>query len=181
MWWGVRIWQIVLAAIAFPFLVAIGVIAWQGSQANNFQSQGITPRVIQQRAVQPSQGLTPARNLVGTWQGTAQYIFHQTDISYCLIKFDVVLTIASQTGNNIAGNVVVTWQSAEQHGNFACAQVPQTNDPVNGTISSSSITNLNAGTQGNFTGSFTTDTITLNQPKNGDGDGLNAPLNLLRQ
>lgn len=179
MFLGFRIWQMVLLVIAFPVLAAIGIVAFQGSQAQSFGSQTITPVTVRQRTVQ-QQTPTPARTLVGSWHGTAQYIFHQTTISYCLIKFEVVLAITSQHGNNLNGTVTVTWSSAERHGNFACAQVPQTIDPVNGTLSGSRLA-LNAGSQGNFTGSFTTDTITLNQPKNGDGDGLAAPLNLLRQ
>lgn len=178
---GFKIWQLGAWVVAFPFLGGIGMIYFQGLQDRNFVSQGIKQINIEQRTPQQVDGLTPVRSLVGKWQGTAQYIFHQTDISYCLIKFDVVLNITNQDNNNVDGNVIVTWQSAEQHGNFACAQVPQTNDQINGTISSSSITNLNAGSQGTYTGSFTSDIITLNKPKNNEGDGLTAPISLLRK
>lgn len=180
----VRIWRInfrpfIIPAIVFGGLFLAGFIIFRAFALPAFIPQPFVQRAIVPRTVEKRQ-LEPARNLVGNWQGTAKYIFNQTAISYCDMWFNVTLTIANQTGNNIGGNVVVTWQKSEQHGNFACAAVPPTNDPINGTISGSRL-NFNAGGQGNFTGSFTTDTITLNQPRDANGDGLVGPVNLLRQ
>lgn len=140
----------------------------------------ITPRTITPRRITPQQ-LTPARNLVGGWRGNAKYVFHQTPISFCYYNFLVDLTIAAQNGNNINGNVTTSFISSEQHGNFNCAVPPNNNNAFAGTVAGSRLT-INAGNDlGNFTGSFTTDTITLNQSLNGDNDGVVGSVNLLRQ
>ena len=175
----IRIWRIVMAVVAFPILASIGVVTIQGLQNRTFTPQTLQQRTIDQRKIEQKK-LTPARNLVGDWQGNGKYIFHQTDVSYCDMNFQIDLKITSQKDNKIGGNVTVTWLNAAQHGNFACAQVPTTNDPVNGTVTGSRLT-INAGNGGNFTGSFTTDTITLNQPKDANGDGLVGSIKLLRQ
>lgn len=181
--WGLKIWQIVLAVVVFPFLAGIGIFSLQTLQDRNFQPQTIQQQTIDQRQIQQQsirqQQLAPARTLIGDWRGAAVYRFYQTDIAYCDMTFNVSLSIDNNEGSNFGGNVRVIWLKAEQHGNFACAQVPPTLDPVNGTINSSRIT-LNAGSQGNFTGSITSNTMTLNQPKQADGSGLVSPIHLLR-
>ena len=186
---GFRIWQVILAIVAFPFLAGIGIVILQDLQDRDFQPQTIQPQTIDQQKIKPQtvkkqsvavQKLTPAANLVGSWHGQAKYIFHFTSASYCYLYFDVVLFIASQQNNAITGNVNVAWNKAEQHGNFACATVPTTNDAVKGTITGSKLA-VNAGSQGDFSGSFTTDTISLFQSHSTDSDGLVGSVNLLRQ
>lgn len=179
MLWGIKIWQIIIAIILFPFLLGIGAVALRALEDRDFQPRNIKQETIDQRKID-NQKLTPARNLVGTWRGTAKYKFNQTPQSYCYVFFDVALKIDSQANNRIDGSVDVAWLRSEQHGNFPCAQVPDRTDGVTGTVSGSRL-KFGGGQQGEFDGSFTTDTVTLNQPKDEAGDGVEGPINLLRQ
>lgn len=179
MLWGIKIWKIFIFVILFPFLLGIGAMALRALEDRDFQPRNIEQKAIDQRTVD-KQKLTPARNLVGTWRGSAKYKFNQTPQSYCYVFFDVVLKIGNQTDNRINGSVDVAWSRSEQHGNFPCAQVPDRTDGVTGTVFGSRL-KIGAGQQGEFDGSFTTDTITLNQPKDEAGDGVEGPINLLRQ
>lgn len=194
---GIRIWQIVIAAIAFPIIAGAGIGILQTNQYNRtFKPQGIQftkvkptkikqqkvqPRQVQQQQIQP-QHLSAARNLKGSWHGTAKFIFYATSNSYCYIYFNVVLLIQTQTGNVVTGAVNVEWDHAvQQQGSINCtAFVPTTNDPVRGTITGSRLY-LTAGQQGAFTGSFTGDTITLNQPHASGTDGLVGSIKFGRQ
>lgn len=186
MLWGIRIWQIILAIILFPILTGMGIIVFRELENRDFEPQTVEQRnidasrpILENRDSEQRQ-LSAARNLKGDWAGNAIFNFQITPNSSCLVTFGVTLHITSQQDNTIRGNVDLGWLKSEQRGNFACQPVPPSNDPVNGTVTGSRLA-LDAGQQGAFTGSFTTDTITLNQPKDADGDGLESPIHLLRQ
>jgi hypothetical protein len=177
--------RVIIPAIVFPGLAVVGAIVFRAVIL-----AAVVPQPIGMRVILPPQPivrrqpatLTPARNLVGTWQGQAQYVFHATAVSYCYHTFNVALVVAGQNGNTINGNVTVTWLSSMQvAGAIPCtSRVPATVDAFNGTLSSSGLT-IAAGQQGNFSGSITSDTMTLTQPRAAGADGLLSPVHLLRQ
>jgi hypothetical protein len=186
--WRIRFHWVFIPGIILPVVAFGGFVGFRRFTLPAFVPQPInqlvgafTPQPIAQQQIVPKQ-LTPARNLVGNWSGVAKHTFHATPISFCNLTFRIDFHIANQNDNTINGDIKVTWLSSVQvAGTIPCtAMVPTTNDPVNGTISGSQV-NINAGSQGAFTGSFTTDTITFNQPKDANGDGLIGPVNLLRQ
>lgn len=195
--WPIRFHWVLVPGIIFLPLALGGFIAFRNANLPNLGPQriqaaaGFAPRTIQPQTTVPRtitpqtitpQQLTPARNLVGSFRGNAKYIFHQTDQSFCYYNFQVDLAITNQNGNALSGNVSVSFIDSESHSNFACQNPPNEQANINGTIAGSSLTiNTTNGDLGNFSGSLTTDTITLNQPLDKDGDGVVGPINLLRQ
>ncbi len=173
MLFGFNIWQIVFATVAFPVLAGIGSVQFRNFEQRDFQPQTIKQQTIDQRQ------LSAARDLKGTWKGTARYDL--TDAaSRCsdFITWGLVINITAQTGNTIGGNITYTPVSQEGTGDINCDPAQGSSYDITGTISSSSIT-INENGSSAFTGSFTSDTITLNQ--SGGGSQLTAPINLRGQ
>ncbi len=177
---GFNLAQIVFPVIAFPVIAFGGFVAFRSSGQQAFQPQGIVGRQIEQRqidqrTVQP-QTLSPVSDLKGDWNGALR-ITNVVSDQYgdtCESDFQMALNIDSQSGNTIDGNAVATWQS----GTKGCALTPTKNDPVHGTITGSKL-QINLGSWGDFTGSFTSKTMTLNQGP-GPGGSQVQPINLLR-
>lgn len=112
--------------------------------------------------------LTPARDLTGTWSGTAKF---QENVpgAECLFEGTFALTLQQQQ-NNVRGNFVFTETAFEQTNLPTDSPIPPigcsgpvdgtTRDQVTGTISSSALTLQRQQTK-QFSGSFTTDQLAL--------------------
>jgi len=176
---GINIPQIVFPVIVFPTIAFGGFLGFQQAGQQAFVPQTIVqsqiqPRQIEQRQIQ-QQTLSPVSNLVGDWNGAIRITnVRYQDNDTCEHDYQMALHITNQNGNDIAGNSVATWQS----GTRGCAPSPTINNAVHGTISGSSL-QINIGSWGDFAGSFTSNTMTLNSI-NYPGGAQIQPINLLR-
>lgn len=193
---GFNIWQIVFATIAFPILTYQGSVQFRQFEQRSFQPQTIKQQNIDQRQ------LSAVRDLKGTWQGTMNYTRHQPDFystargtwqsGNCAYNFLLRLVINSQTDTTIAGtdsysrqasSNICDAQDASIDSNWSAAT------PFKASISGSRITSFDfsfSDVFGSLSGSFTTDTITIDPgPANQISDQvfyqLDGPINLLRQ
>ena len=166
--WGITIKPIIFAAVAVPTLV-IGVIIFKP----------FTPGNIDQ------QGLSPVRDLVGTWEGTMTYGSNGpcTNAQYLMR-----LIINTQTDTAIVGTVSYIFK--KDHPSGWCGSLGEIAPvPASAAISGSRLTNIDFGPflagVGTNSGSFTTDTITIDRGKGQQEGGqffrLTAPINLLRK
>lgn len=191
---GINIWQIIFAAIAFPLLINIGIIQFRQFEQRDFQPRNIEQRTIQQRQ------LSAARDLKGTWEGAVGYglDFINSGSHHCFSKYVMHLVVNNQTDDTITGTVAFSNDHLNPGDDCEVATaVPTTPIPARASIGSSSISNIDFGaffaSLGGFSGSFTTDTITINQttvgqfqydnsnPYTNSYVRLSSPINLLRQ
>jgi hypothetical protein len=168
---GVMIKPIVFVAVVIPAII-IGVVVFMNLRKEETPSPEETE-------------LTPARDLVGTWQGTASYTVN----GECAVQHLVKLIVKTQTETKISGTLSYNFKKDTPSGCFD----PDLgwSKPVTATavISGSRLTKVNFGQfltgLGVFSGSFTTDTITINKAGTHQFQGasyqLTAPINLLRQ
>lgn len=184
---GFNLWQIVIATIAFPVFAIIGTFQLRQFEQRDFQSQNVNIQRIDQRQ------LNAVRDLRGTWQGIASLksngIVHGQQ---CYSNYHMRLVIDTQTDTSIAGTESYAHQPPFAECTLTAADPTWTNPtPFNANLSGSRITSINlpffSATLEPLSGSFTSDTITINPPSHraaGDGEfiwWLDAPINLLRQ
>ena len=149
------------------------------------------PTNIDQRQIDQNRSqLTPVRDLRGTWEGTLADIHTQPRCIWA-IPYLMRLVINDQTDTIITGTVSYELQkSTVLHTNTNCIGSNGSNVwtppiPFRADISGSRFTNFDSGTWGSLSGSFTTDTITINPGQaravGGVTDQISKPINLLRQ
>ena len=162
----------VLWGIAFITTFAVAGIGFFALRP--FLQRTITPQTITQ------QGLSETIDLRATWVGNVTFWASTwTDPSvYCIYKGKETLQITAQSETTIAGSVIYNL-TGTPHGYIECGPV-RDNIGINSTISGTRITNLKAAGYGTFAGSYTTDTITLNQTASNQFR-QKGPANLLRQ
>ncbi len=149
------------------------------------------PRTLDIRTVD-LRNLTPARDLKGTWEGTITFTEsnNQSGSNYCTHGYLMRMVIDNLTETEISGTLSFKFQSIKGScsSNETAIWSPAT--AFTAGISGSRITHLDLGsTQGVFSGSLTSDTITLNQTTLGSYDTkyshgtyvVKTPVNLLRQ
>ena len=124
--------------------------------------------------------LSPAGNLTGTWLGTATFKNTENPIHYCTLSGNLTLKL-TQSGNQINGQFVYAMSKGVPFGDNTQCTLSTDTYQISANVSGSRIENLStADSYGTFMGSFTTDTITLNQSKI-TSLKLVGPTNLLRQ
>jgi len=116
--------------------------------------------------------ISPARDLSGAWKGTASFQ-ENVEGAQCTTTGTFTLNL-QQEGNDVNGDFVLSHISINQKrlpGNYEVPPIgcsgPVNNElggQVDGTVSSSSIT-LNSGGYRQFSGSFTTDIMSLKLEK----------------
>ena len=112
--------------------------------------------------------ISPARDLTGTWVGPASFQ-ENVEGAQCTITGTFTMTL-QQDGNNVNGDFVLSAISIHQKSLPSDSPVPpigcsgpvdkELPGHVGGTVSSSAIT-LNMGGQRQFSGSFTSDIMSL--------------------
>lgn len=160
-----------------------------------FNQRNIVPATIDQRAIDQrtieQRQLSAVRDLKGTWEGKATFNLGQK--GRCSLPGTITLTINNQTENAIFGTFIFDYGSGEYTYPSPGAKAPltgcrpgATTFPITGNLVGTKIENISCGILGIFSGSYTRDTITLNQTEavdNGYGvkEIMNGPANLLRQ
>ncbi len=174
-----KLWGFISSFILVGFVLAAFVligISFHAFQAKPFVPKTITPQPIVQRTIDQSKSqLAPVRNLVGTWAGTASLSW--TTLDPCTGNAQLTLVINNQTEDAINGTVDL--------GAGPCT-VDDGPGAFNAGLTGTRINNFAIGGLGTFSGSYTKDTITLNQTTIGRGNAgitvtVNGPINLLRQ
>jgi hypothetical protein len=156
MLWGIKIWQIVVAVIAFPVLVISGIVIFQIKGDSNFQPKN------DQSKQKISSKLSAARDLTGTWTGTLhENLSTSKTPDYCVITGNLTLNL-DQSGNSLNGSWSEHPVSQQAADGYQCSTGQDFNTGIqNGSVSSSSFNfSLGGGTQ--IEGSFTTDLINGN-------------------
>lgn len=173
-------WQFILSIVS---IVAIFYVAFM-FVPRIMQSRNITPINIDQRTIDQRQ-LSAVRDLKGTWEGKASFNAGQT--GRCTLNESITLTINNQTENAISGIMTFTDLSGTPNtaGMRAC-NLGKFPVAITGDIVGTRIENINAGMMGTYAGTYTQDTITLNQTgtvDNGYGvrNVIGGQANLLRQ
>jgi len=168
---GVMIKPIVFVAVVIPAII-IGVVVFM-----NLRKEETPPPEDAE--------LTPARDLVGTWQGTASYTVN----GECAVQHLVKLIVKTQTETKITGTLSYNFKKDIPSGCFDPDLGWSKPVTASAVISGSKLTEVNFGQflsgLGVFSGSFTTDTITINKAGTHQFQGasyqLTASINLLRQ
>ncbi|NYZ78471.1 hypothetical protein H0N96_03655 [Candidatus Micrarchaeota archaeon] len=117
---------------------------------------------------QPSNHLSPARDLTGRWTGSASFQ-ENVEGAECLFGGDFILTL-QQDGNSVYGDFEFTETSLKQTRVQTESSIPSigcyhpvegvTSGQFSGSVSSSAV-ELNVGGRRQFSGSFTTDLMSL--------------------
>lgn len=168
-----------------PFVLIatfVGVVGL-GFGLVQFQSRNIENRTITQ------QGLSAARDLKGTFEGVISTVTTDTGSpGVCRYNSQMRMVIENLNNTQISGTIAYNFQSMSGPctGPSSGWSDPQA---FTANIAGSKITRLDLGpTNGVFTGSLTTDTITLIQSITGKYDGQSytvtyttSPIHLLRQ
>ena len=133
-----------------------------------FNQRNITPYSVDQRTIDQQtidqRQLSAVRDLKGTWEGHANFVTNQN--GRCDMPGTLILTINNQNENTISGNYTLNYQSGKYHApagwkSHDCTPGTST-DSLNGNISGTSV-NITLETFGLFSGSYTQDTLTLNE------------------
>jgi len=170
---GIVIRPIVFAVVAVSMVVIGAIVFWQ------LQPREAAPTDVEQP------DLTPARDLIGTWQGTASYTVN----GECAVQHLVKLIVKTQTETKITGTLSYNFKKDIPSGCFDPDLGWSKPVTASAVISGSKLTEVNFGQflsgLGVFSGSFTTDTITINKAGTHQFQGasyqLTASINLLRQ
>ena len=141
-----------IAAAAVAFLVVFGAVAfvndfWQATPASNPGTEQTTAST-----------LSPARDVTGTWTGPAS--LKDTGGPECSYQGPTVLNLTQYEGDVEGVLSIDPLSVANQPTSQPCDMPSFIQGPVYGTVSSSSIS-LRDDYGDTFTGSFTTDTMTL--------------------
>jgi len=173
--WGITIKPIIFAAVVIPVII-FGVVVFKQLQNRNFVPINIDQQQIDQRQIE-QQKLSTVRDLKGTWRGTASFTI--STLNPCSEKTQLTLTINNQTENTING----TWSNTGGR-----CLLASDNQVFNANLSGTRINNLNLmPALGRYSGSYTEDTVTLNQEAPGQFNGgtinltVRGPINLIRQ
>jgi len=141
-----------------------------------FQNYSFTPVTIDKT----SSNLSPAGNLTGTWSGTATFKNTENPSYYCTFSGNLTLKL-TQSGNQVNGQFIYTMSKGVPFGDNTQCTLSTDTYQISAKASGSRIENLaTPDSYGTFMGSFTNDTITLNQSKI-TSLKLVGPANLLRQ
>jgi len=174
-----------------PF-VLIGTFAGVAAiAAGAFFAFPFIPHQFQPRTIE-QQKLSAARDLKGTFEGAITFMESNTTsgTDYCKHSYSMRMIIENLTNTKISGTLAFKFESIT--GRCSSNETNVWGNPVafTASISGSKITRLDLGAlQGVFSGSFTTDTITLNQNTPGRYDigasqgtyTAKTPVNLLRK
>lgn len=132
---------------------AVGVV---GFVIIPFALRRFQPVTIMQRK------LSAVRDLKGTWTGQAT--FNAGQPGRCTLNEELTLVINDQTENGISGTLTFTDISGTPNSaRMRSCSLDTYNAPVNGTVVGTRIENMNGGIMGTYSGSYTQDTIMLNQ------------------
>jgi len=172
--WGITIRPIIFPIVAIPVITISGVLFWK------MQNRNFVPTTIDQRQVDQSRSqLTAVRELKGAWGGTADFRRPTAGGGSCTWSERINLIITDQSENGITGNMTFTALKGTAAGPVRCISGANGTAPFAADLTGTRINNLARGNY-IFSGSYTQDTITLNQT-NDTGNNMVGTLNLLRQ
>lgn len=139
------------------------------------QNYSFIPKTINQTV----SNLSPARDLTGTWSGTATFQNTEDPTHYCTFSGKLTLKL-TQTNNQVNGQMIYIRSKNVPFGEGTQCTPGTDTYQISAKVSGSRIEDLTMDVYGTFIGSFTTNTITLNQNKI-TSLKLLGPINLLRQ
>jgi len=124
--------------------------------------------------------LSPAGNLTGTWFGRATFKNADNPDFYCSFPGNVTLTL-TQKGNKLNGQFVFAEEKGIPSNDDVACEEGTDSFQISAIVNGSRIEPFNiANDYGTFTGSFTSDTLILNQSKVITFE-LVGSINLIRQ
>ncbi len=142
---------------------------------NTFKIHSFKPITIDKA----NSNLTSAGDLTGTWSGVATFKNTENPSYYCTFSGNLTLKL-TQVNNQVKGQFIYVISKSVPFGEGTQCSMDTDTYQISANVTGSRIENLTADYYGLFTGSFTTDTVTLNQSKT-TSLKLISPINLLRK